>query len=246
MNKLIFFVSASILLLNSCSSGKTKQDEILETKSIEYPKELESILENFKQEKFDLEFNLKFFEDSTKNNTLNVLKIDEVKFLNSQVSKDNSTETNSYYLNDYYSIEQVKMDKKYEEYLSKLDIGMMKEANCYALSKLEFGDSLALLIWKIDFSSYEACPYYTGTHILGTIVADGKVIQTMQIASQESAADAPMASSSTQFVKISKTGKIAAKYENIVDEEESIVEHTKESKDFQITKKGFKLISSKK
>jgi hypothetical protein len=250
VKKFIYLYIVPFYLLISCSPNKEISDDlenkIEEKKEIQYPNEILDSLNLFPKK--NLEFNLfeSFFTDSLKNHTNHKLSSNFVKLLSGKLFSDDATERNSYYLNDYYLIQQAKKDKKYEEYVQKLDIGMMQDANCYALSRIEFGDSLAILIWKIDFSSYEACPYYIGTHILGTLIADGKCLETLQLANMESAADAPMSSNSTQFVKISKTGKIQCNYETIVDEEETTIEHSKEKKEFQITKSGFKLISTKK
>jgi hypothetical protein len=249
VKKFISSLSILLILISSCSSNKQSTDDLnqeIGLTSILYPNEIRDSLAVFTKIKFDFIINEDFFTDSLKNNNKTILRVDIVKLLSQNLSSDEASQTNSYYFNDYFLIEEAKKNKKYDAYVQNLDIGMMKEANCYALSRLEFGDSLALLVWKIEFNSYEACPYYTGTHVLGSLIYDGKIVKTMQLANKETAADAPMSSTSTQFVKITKSGEITFDFETIVEEEDKMIEHTKEKKQFQITKNGFKIISVKK
>lgn len=246
VKKIIIACLSIPLILNSCSTVTSSTEEKIELVEIQYPKEISNQIDDFLTEKFDFIINSDFFDDSIKNNSKTTLDVEIIKLFSSKLSKDSFTETNTYYLNDYYKIEEAKKEKKYEEYIQKLDIGMMRDANCYALSRLEFGDSIGLLIWKIDYSSYEACPYYAGTHVMGTLIVDGKIKETLQLANKETAADAPMSSLSNQSVKITATGKILCNYETTVDEEETRIEHSKEKLEFQISKTGFKLISTKK
>lgn len=227
--------------LFACNSASKNENS--ENSKFTYPKEITSIIENFELHSNDFLLNEKFMGDSIKNNTKNLLSLENVRFLASTIHSDSISEINQYYLKDYFTIEQAKKKKKYEEYLSKLDIGMMKDANCYALNRLEFGDSLAILIWKIEFSSYEACPYYEGTHFLASLIADNKLLQTIQLATEESSADAPITSKTLQTGKISEKGIFNFAYESTVSEmgeiKEEVIEHVSKKKEFFISKKGF-------
>ncbi|MFN5417627.1 MAG: hypothetical protein ACK5B9_11265 [Flavobacteriia bacterium] len=237
IQKIILLVIVSSLFI-SCNSSKSQEDSNKIGK-VEYPSEINTFLELFSDLDSDFKIDAKFIEDSTRNISKNKLTLEQVKLLSQKLSKDEMTEINDYYLKDYFTIEKAKENKTYDKYVEKLDLGMMKDANCFALGKIELGDSVSLLIWKMEFTSYEACPVYYGTNFLATVISGKTVIQTLQIACQENAADAPMASEITQDFSISKKGIVKIKSETNVFEEDVRTEHTNSDNTFVVSKKGF-------
>ena len=208
-------------------------------KSIAFPDELEKNLEKYPLIYKEYNFNEKFFADSAKNNKVNVLSLEEVKLFADKLKKDEINEPNLYMLNDYFKIEKAKINHKYQAYVDKLDIGMTKESICYALNRIEFGDSVAVLVWKDEYSSYEACPFFAGTDFFATIITEGKVVETIQLAMTENAGDAPMGSTTIKTSKINSRGLVSSVYDCLVDEDGVEVEHITEKYNYQISKKGF-------
>jgi hypothetical protein len=208
-------------------------------KKVEYPSGIKARLGSFPLVEGELKLDKAFFSDSTRNHKQYKLDPNLVKMLAASLADEELTKPNAYYLKEFYSIESAKKNKKYDEFLEKLDIGQTKDANCYALSRIEFGDSIAALLWRLDFSSYEACPYFQGSHYLLSTVYNGKVVQTIQVGADESAADAPVSSTILQEAKISAQGKLTYKYESSVDEEDRQIEHSSEKKEFLLTPEGF-------
>lgn len=233
MMPLLFF-----LIFLSCTTSENKVPEEIK-KAIEYPEEIQKFINLFPDLNQELNLDKAFMQDSSLNHTKHKLSLKEVQLLAKNLSKDEFTEINEYYLKDYSKIEQSKLNKKYKEYTDSLDIGMMQDANCFALGKIELGDSLAILIWKLDFASYEACPYYSGTHFMASIVYTKQVVQTIQVACDESAADAPFSSSTLQEAKFFKKGKISTKSESVSLEEEKEIEHLNKKIDYYLSAKGF-------
>lgn len=231
----------SAMFLFSCGTGPEEKttEENEKPKKVEYPAEISSKIDLFPVVGDELKLDKAFFADSSRNHKEHKLNMDLVKFLSSSLSDDELSEPNAYYLKQYYVIEKAKKSKSYNKYVEKLDIGMTKDANCYALSRIEFGDSIAALLWRLDFSSYEACPYFRGSHFLLSTVYKGKVVQTIQLAADESAADAPMSSSILQQAKISGKGKISFTYESSVEEDGVQIEHVSEKKELVLSDKGF-------
>ena len=237
LKKFILFGLLSTVLF-SCNSENT-ENASKEKSLIEYPDEIKSFVALFSNLDADFKLNNEFIADSTRNTSKNKLTLEQVKLLSQNLSKDEMTDINEYYLKDYFKIEASKLNKTYEKYLEKLDIGMMKDANCFAIGKIEMGDSVSILIWKMEFTSYEACPVYYGTNFLATVISGKAVVQTLQIACNETAADAPFASEINQEFSISKKGIVKIKSETSVFEEEVQTEHTKSDETFVFTKKGF-------
>lgn len=233
------FILLSLISTLFISCNTSSQEVSTETTKVEYPSEINKFVNLFADLDADIQINAKFLEDSTRNTSKNILTLKQVKLLSQNLSKDEMTEINDYYLKDYFKIETAKQSKSYEKYLEKLDIGMMKDANCFAVGKIELGDSVSLLIWKMDFTSYEACPVYYGTNFLATVIAGKEIVQTLQIACDETAADAPFASEISQEFSISKKGIVKLKSETNVFEEDIRTEHSKSDKTFVVTKKGF-------
>ncbi len=229
------------LILLSCSSGGVEKTEmtLVENRQVEYPSGIDDKLKLFPLEEEELKIDSGFFRDSTRNHRKQELDADFVKLLAVNLSKDDMTEPNAYYLKEFYTIEKAKKDKKYDDFLEKLDIGMTKDAHCYALKRMEFGDSIATLLWRLDFTSYEACPFFHGSHYMLSTIYQGKVVQTIQLAASESAADAPVSSTIVQEALISPKGKASYNYESTVEEEGLEIERSASKKEFVLGVAGF-------
>jgi hypothetical protein len=234
----LLFISILTFSCNSQQAGKTSEES--ETpKKVTYPAEINSKIGFFPLAGDELNVDKIFFADSSRNHKKHKLNPELVKFLSSKLSTDELSEPNAYYLKEYYVIEKAKKNKSYDKYVEKLDIGMTRDANCYALSRIEFGDSIAALLWRIDFSSYEACPYFKGSHFLLSTIYKGKVVQTIQLAANESAADAPVSSTIMQEARVFNTGKMTFKYESSVEEEGEQIEHVSKKKELVLSTEGF-------
>ncbi|MGV3631325.1 MAG: hypothetical protein ACO1O6_08965 [Bacteroidota bacterium] len=236
LNLLLFIC----LTLYSCNSATGEERDTEEKpREVEYPKEISSKISYFPLVENELKLDQGFFKDSTRNHKEHQLEPALVKILAAKLSDDEITGPNAYYLKEYYTIEQAKKNKSYDKFLEKLDIGQTRDANCYALSRIEFGDSIAALLWRLDFSSYEACPFFQGSHYLLSLIYGGKVIQTIQVAADESAADAPVSSTILQEARISARGTLSFSYESSVEEEGEQIEHESEKKEFMLSVEGF-------
>lgn len=226
------------IILISCNT-EHKDEETKDKILIEYPKEIKSFISIFEEQKPDFKIDKLFLEDTLKNNKKHLLSLEQVKSLAKNLSKDEHTEVNAYYVKDYYKIQQKKMDSDYDEFVKTLDIGMMKDVNCYAAGKINFGDTVSVLFWKIVFSSYEACPFYQGTNVLATVISDKQVVQTIQVSCNETAADAPFSATTLQKMKLDDKGNLVTSSESVTMEEDTETEHITDTIEYKLTKKGF-------
>jgi hypothetical protein len=229
------------VILFSCSESPkpvTKNKE--EKAKVSYSMTVDQHLSSFPLLKFPCVIDGNFLKDSSKNHTSFPISIGLVSELASNFGGDDDSQRESYYVNDFIKIQTAKQEGKYDDFVQKLDIGMTKDANCYALGRLEFGDSLGLLIWKVVFTSYEACPYFSGTHVLGSIYQNGKLIKTYQLAMNESGADAPMSFNAKKKVRIDKNGILKMFTSTETLEEEVVIETEKIEKVFVLTSSGIK------
>lgn len=227
------------LVLVSCGNPKNENSTDVKQKEIHYPEEISEKLDLFPIINSELKLDTVFFHDSLRNHSEKPLTPRLVKLLSGALSRDEYSELNGFYLKEYYAIEEAKKNKKYDEFLEKLDIGMTKNAHCYALGRMEFGDTISALLWRLDFISYEACPYFQGSHYMLTTIANGKILQCLQIAADESAADAPVLSTTLQQAKLSPEGILVYSYESRVEEEDKQLEHMSRKAELKLSPEGF-------
>jgi len=240
--KVLLFLAIPLMLLASCFGNDVKE-KMLEKVAVEYPEFLTGRLDDFPLMTVPYSVDSLFFEADTAidfdNGNLN---IETVKLLSANLATDDQSAREQYYLNDFYKIAQAKQDGTYDSLREDLDIGMTENAACKTIGRLEFGDTMALVIWEIKYKSYDACPYYTGHHVLGSLVKKGKVLACMQLASGESGADAPMSYETYQLVQILEKGEILLRMYSQTNEEDEVVEKEQYTAAYQIKGKGFSAV----
>lgn len=226
--------------LTSCV-GKEVKSNLTEEKSIEFPIEISSQLAKFPVKNNDYTIDsLYFVKDSTFKFSKGNLDIETVKLLSKKLSADEITTREKYYLNDFYQVQEAKeKGQKFDQFKKKLDIGMTENAVCNAIGRIEFGDTAALLLWEIVYKSYDACPFYYGHDVMGSLVKNGKIISCITLAAKESGADAPMSYEMYQLVKIDQTGQIFIKNHAQTSEENTVIEKSKFVSRYKINSFGF-------
>lgn len=235
-------LSAALLgvLLAACGAPKKekKPETVAAPKSIQYPAEFQGVLDHFPVVKAVAVDSI-FFDDSVGNTSDFTLSVDLVKQLTARFAKDDYSHDETYYLNSFYKIAEAKRNNAYEQFKKNLDIGMTQDANCYALSRMEFGDSLAVLFWKIDYSSYEACPVFSGTHVLASLVRDGKVGECILLAAHEVSADPPMGYELYQLGSLHSKGILKTRRYSETMEDETVIEKEKIRSVYSLNAFGF-------
>lgn len=236
-----FYYLFGILLtfLASCV-GKEVKSNLNEEKSIEFPQEISSQLAKFPLKRTDFSIDsLYFVNDSTFKFSNGNLDIETVKLLSKKLSSDEITTREKYYLNDFYQVQEAKEKGKFDQFKKKLDIGMTENAVCNAIGRIEYGDSAALLLWEIVYKSNDACPFYFGHDVMGTLVKNGKIISCITLAAKESGADAPMSYEMYQLVKMDEFGQIFIKNHSQTSEENTVIEKSRFASRYKINSFGF-------
>lgn len=243
MKLLLSFMLPALLLLSSCFGDQIKSDLVIKN-AVDYPALISSKLENYyplKELPFSIDSSF-FARDTSMNFDAGNLTVEEVKFLSSRMAYDEASSREKHYLNDFYKIAQAKLDGTFEAWKDNLDIGMTENAACNAIGRIEFGDTMGLVLWEIYYKSFDACPFYTGHHVLGTLIRDGEAIYCMNLASRESGADAPMSFEMYQLASVSDRAVISVKNHSQALEGDSLVEESHVFMKYRITGKGFSLI----
>jgi hypothetical protein len=122
-----------------------------------------------------------------------------------------------YDINTFCMIDSLKHVRKYQDYLDKLDIGMTKSCIAYKLGYTSLKDNLKLLLWGITQGSYEACPFFGGTTIIGTFVNSNNESRHLVLGRLFSAGDPP-SMGSVEITSIITKKKISIKGKSISDD----------------------------
>lgn len=231
-----------LLLLASCLGKEIKSNAPTKI-SVQYPQLINDKLANFPIKELPLLIDSAFFAaDTIEQDYQGNLDIEMVKLLSSRLASDDASDRERYYLNDFFQIAQAKNEGTYDTLLAHLDIGMTENASCNAIGRIEFGDTMGMIIWEINYKSYDACPYYNGHHVLGTLIKNGNVVSCIQLAAREYGADAPMSFEAYQLASIAKNGVITTRNYSQTNEEDLKVESASAFFKYQITSKGYKAL----
>lgn len=116
--------------------------------------------------------------------------------------------------------EVTKMSKsKYEDYLSRIDIGQTKVARAFVYGNLKISDSTELLIWYVKHNTYEACPYGYGIMYYGTLITSDQIQLSFPLAEHTGGGDPPVSSSLLVSINIDEKGIFQQDYYKLVTDE---------------------------
>lgn len=141
---------------------------------------------------------------------------EQVKQLQSEWLKHDLVMGVDYDLNGFYTIDSAKAKGAYAKWCEGLDIGMMKFATAHPLNQIKLDDKTVLLTWALETSSYEACPYFSGTAIYATLIYEGKPSHNFILGEQYGAGDPPSGMTRVRTSELTADGKL-----HIMETEES-------------------------
>lgn len=199
--KILFYAVIVLLIVSSCNNeaNKSSQSSLTETKTFFYnDKGLKSL-------SFPLTIDTTLIQSLDTNSRITYQQVRELSehlFMSELVSEL------IYEFNDFCKIDSLKQAEKFNDYLKKLDIGMTKNSIAYSVGSLKFDDRNTLFIWGITKSSYEACPYFSGTKLIATYVYENKIATTFLIGEMSDFSDPPVLGSERVTSKIFNAKKI--------------------------------------
>ncbi len=124
----------------------------------------------------------------------------------------------SYDFNNFCEIDSLKQIGKYVDYVNHLDIGMTKRCIAYKLGWLDMGNNNKIYVWGIEASSFEACPYFSGTTIIATFLNAEKEVTHFKIAEISGGGDPPASGNDQITAVINADGKIKIEHISIGDD----------------------------
>ena len=121
----------------------------------------------------------------------NVLSKEEVELLSQYlIIKPGFSDINSR-LNSYFRFNELIDSIGKEAYQNQIDLGMTQYFDAYLHYRVNLTKKKYLLIWSLDYGTYEACPYYAGQYVLATMCVDGKISNTVFIGEDSGGGDPP-------------------------------------------------------
>jgi len=188
--------------------------DTLKAEVIAIPNEIAELLKNFRDT-----FELPLTVDSTFIQERNDGDQLESSQFNYQTVRDliqngfanGPAEEQKYMLNATIEIDSLKSINAYEDYLSSIDIGMLQDVVYNGHGIIIFPNNRHLLIWTMNYSSYKACPYYTGTVVFGTLLDRYQIMNTIELAEITSSGDPPAFGETAADSEVSED-KITTKY----------------------------------
>lgn len=126
------------------------------------------------------------------------------------------------FLDDTKEMYKRKMNGMYREYVDGLDLAELKDAVARPVGMINL-DTSYIFLWVIDYSSYEACPFYSGLELYASIV-NLNGVNSYYLGIDESSGDPPMFAETKSSITISKQLETKSKIYLKVFEEDEMVE----------------------
>jgi hypothetical protein len=233
----VFFAFSLLGFVVSCTEEKkeekTEQTQQVNTDSLEVfslSDDVEFFLNLYnKKFEFPLEINAGFINGFTETGEGEEISFESLSLLLAGFTDADFNNNAKWAINNFRKIDSLKKHNEYENYLKNIDIGMVKHSDAYFLGSVEYSDGKMLLISAVTCSSYEACPYFSGTLIFGSLVSQGSITSSILLGEDMSAGDPPVGMLRKLFSTINNNG--TGKYElyeehNDEDQDMNLIETT--------------------
>jgi len=175
----------------STSTNSTQQNSFIEDTLPEMPAEISERVNS------TIDFPYLLNQDAINKLKLsdNRLTQKEVKLLSQYlITKQGFSDIESR-LDSYFYYNQLIDSIGEEAYNNQIDLGMTQYFDAYLHDRVNLTKKKYLLIWSLDYGTYEACPFYAGQYVLATMCVDGKVSNTVFIGEDSGGGDPPYMSS---------------------------------------------------
>ncbi|MBA3680136.1 MAG: hypothetical protein H0W73_02955 [Bacteroidetes bacterium] len=180
-----------VLLFASCNNEEQKKSaDVVKSDSsvVETTSSFPFLEKNFKQLTLPLNMDTLFVQTVDTNHRITYQQIRQlgINFLKGQLG-----DGLVYDINEHAQIDSLKQSGGYKAYLEKLDIGMTKTCIAYKVGVVNLSDGNKIFIWGITNASYEACPFFSGTLLVGTFVNKNNEATLFNMAELSAGGDPP-------------------------------------------------------
>jgi hypothetical protein len=175
------------------------------------------------------------------------IPFEQLRALRAQFLDNELSNSIAYNINTFCEIDSLKQIGEYKKYVDSLTIGMTKISIGYKIGCIDFKNNSKLFIWGLTSSSYEACPFYNGTLVIGTFVNEARQNTHFLLGEISGFGDPPSMGNSELTAKINSDGKIEIKSILISDDLDVPGEETtKRTLILQLDKDKIQVLDTKK
>lgn len=146
------------------------------------------------------------------------LGTNEIKLLTINSFQTDSNNGMTYELGEFYKIDSIKASGTYAKWCETLDIGMTKHSNAYAIGKIVIDKNIPLLVWAFTHSSYEACPWSSGTSVFCTILNPNETGESFLLGESFGAGDAPVSMRRETYGTLNTNGSLTLNTKEVNDD----------------------------
>jgi hypothetical protein len=210
--KKYFYLAGLGLLLSSCGGESTPGGDSDSTKTDTVAAlPANSAIDPALLAKFTVSTAIPFAQDSAYLasmilNDTNKLTADELRYLSYGFVDTEVSYEGLIPVEDALFFDSLKADGSYDGYIETADIGMMIRSEAHVAQKVKVDDSTDVLLWVVDFGTYEACPYASGKILYGSVLRNGVVTSTTILGEDSGGADAPVWSTTVSLVSMTSNG----------------------------------------
>lgn len=122
----------------------------------------------------------------------NALTANEAIYLSYGFVDNEISYSGIYPIQDFLFFDSLKTAGEYESYVEVVDIGMMVVSDAFVAQKIILDDSTSVLLWCVSYSTYEACPYSSGTILYATVFKNNVATSCTIVGEDGGGADAPV------------------------------------------------------
>lgn len=218
--KNIFYVLSFAFLISSCGGESVETTQTTDTTSTDTVAAVIPIIDidmTALMSKFATKAELPFIQDSMlladkyEVPSDSALLRDQVIYLGFNFQSSDLAYSGDTYIDDFLFFDSLHTAGEYEGYVEILDIGMMKQADAFSLSEIVIDENTSVLLWYITFSTYEACPYSSGTMLYASVLKNNVVTSCTVIGEDSGGADAPYWGSTLSMCSLTKDKMIVTK-----------------------------------
>lgn len=178
--------------------------------------------------------------------TFDSLKSPVIKVLSQHMADDKATTDVLFNLKDFFRIDSVKSDGKYQQYCDSLEIGMTKNVMAYAIYKVKLDSNTVLLAWGLHSMSYEACPNLVSSTLYYTVMHKGQITETFCSGSAVWFADPPSMARTITTSRLLQDGSFTTDFTNVVGDSDSLTaEISHETRNYLLKDGHIKFVSEK-
>lgn len=119
------------------------------------------------------------------------LTYEEAKYLGFKSPEGDLVSAGGWRINTFIKLDSLISADAYQDYLENIDLGQARYSIAHVIGSVPINSQSNMLIWNIDYGTYEACPYGYGVYVFGTIFTNGVGTNTCLLAEDSGGGDPP-------------------------------------------------------